>query len=183
VTIAIRIDELIAGPIQRADAFDMGWCDAKITKLYKFETDKVTVNFSATQTAEIIAVEVRLEAGFGFQCSRCVAPSCLELDTRFVHHYVAPGKLDVTASLVQSDEVAADPDISEHDGSEIDLQPLCVEHIILALPNYPLCSEFCKGLCSLCGVNLNAQSCDCKTGVDPWSPWTSLTDFKIEPAA
>jgi uncharacterized protein len=36
------------------------------------------------------------------------------------------------------------------------------EQFYLALPMKPLCSEGCKGLCAMCGTNLNKGSCDCK---------------------
>ena len=37
-----------------------------------------------------------------------------------------------------------------------------LEQFLLALPMKPLCSEGCKGLCTICGTNLNRGACDCK---------------------
>lgn len=34
------------------------------------------------------------------------------------------------------------------------------DEMILALPRYPLCSPDCKGLCPVCGINLNKESCE-----------------------
>jgi len=36
------------------------------------------------------------------------------------------------------------------------------EQFVLSLPMKPLCSEGCKGLCPVCGTNLNRNTCDCK---------------------
>ena len=35
--------------------------------------------------------------------------------------------------------------------------------IILEFPERFLCSENCKGLCPVCGCNLNVQNCNCET--------------------
>jgi len=44
----------------------------------------------------------------------------------------------------------------------VDLTPLVREAILLAFPNFPVCSAKCKGLCPQCGANLNTAACGCK---------------------
>ena len=40
--------------------------------------------------------------------------------------------------------------------------------ILVDLPTKVLCSEDCKGICRVCGHNLNEGTCDCEdTGLDP----------------
>ena len=36
------------------------------------------------------------------------------------------------------------------------------EQFVLSLPMKPLCRHECKGLCAVCGTNLNRGACDCK---------------------
>ncbi len=36
------------------------------------------------------------------------------------------------------------------------------EQLVLALPGQILCDDNCKGLCPLCGINQNLESCVCK---------------------
>lgn len=48
-------------------------------------------------------------------------------------------------------------------GIEINPAALCWEEFSLALPIKPLCSEECRGLCPVCGNNLNVQQCSCPT--------------------
>ncbi|MBQ7653405.1 MAG: DUF177 domain-containing protein [Clostridia bacterium] len=43
-----------------------------------------------------------------------------------------------------------------------DLTGLVDECIVLSAPRATLCKEDCKGLCPVCGGNLNKTSCDCK---------------------
>ncbi len=48
-------------------------------------------------------------------------------------------------------------------GDIIDLTESIREDIIIAFPMKPLCSKDCKGLCPLCGKNLNKGACGCST--------------------
>jgi uncharacterized protein len=42
------------------------------------------------------------------------------------------------------------------------------EEVLLALPEYPVCREDCRGLCPTCGRNLNENECDCTVEeIDP----------------
>ena len=51
---------------------------------------------------------------------------------------------------------------------QIDLGLMVHEQLQLALPMKPLCREVCRGLCSVCGVNLNSERCSCdSTWHDP----------------
>ena len=42
----------------------------------------------------------------------------------------------------------------------IDLEPLLREYTLLEIPINPICKEDCKGLCDICGQNLNLESCE-----------------------
>ena len=52
-----------------------------------------------------------------------------------------------------------------------DLTDAIREAIILNLPAFPRCSETCRGLCELCGADLNQSTCDCnkKRGDVRWT--------------
>ena len=60
--------------------------------------------------------------------------------------------------------------------SFLDLTDEIREVIILNLPAYPRCSESCKGLCGICGVNLNKSGCECNKdhADDRWSAFDAL---------
>ena len=45
---------------------------------------------------------------------------------------------------------------------EIDLDEIIKEQLYLSLPIKSLCSEECRGLCPICGSNMNNGSCACK---------------------
>jgi uncharacterized protein len=64
-------------------------------------------------------------------------------------------------------------------GDEIDLLPEIGEQVALAVPLKPLCSEQCKGLCPLCGADLNTAECGCSR--EPVNlKFAALKDFKVQ---
>lgn len=74
----------------------------------------------------------------------------------------------------QEDEIElskADLEFSFYKGSEIDLQEILKEHMVLALPLRFLCREDCKGLCPNCGTNLNQKTCTCSSRNAADSRW------------
>lgn len=60
-------------------------------------------------------------------------------------------------------EIDADElDLIYYENGKIDFDAIVAESLILVLPTRHVCKEDCKGLCSMCGKNLNQQSCQCQ---------------------
>jgi len=92
-----------------------------------------------------------------FFCDRCLEPSSGEVVCDF-------------------DEEIADEDISEN---VVDITELVRDTFLASLPIQNLCREGCKGLCPVCGKNLNTGECECeKLIVDPRLAF--LKDFKLD---
>jgi uncharacterized protein len=72
---------------------------------------------------------------------------------------------------------AEDVNEETYSGKVIDLDPVVREQLLLALPSYPVCQEACKGLCSVCGANLNERDCGCDRHV-PDPRWAGLEKLK-----
>jgi uncharacterized protein len=66
-----------------------------------------------------------------------------------------------TAGSFDLDQADAEP----FDGKTIDLDPIVREQVLLALPVSVLCREDCKGLCTVCGQDLNEKDCGCERKV------------------
>jgi uncharacterized protein len=67
--------------------------------------------------------------------------------------------------------------LSVFDGEAIDVDEIVREQILLSVPDRALCDENCRGICLMCGTNLNAGSCECKSSeVDP--RWAALKNLK-----
>ena len=55
----------------------------------------------------------------------------------------------------------------------VDLTDELRQSIILSLPSYPVCRQDCRGVCAMCGKNLNEGSCAC-THEEHDSRWGAL---------
>jgi len=62
----------------------------------------------------------------------------------------------------------------------VDLTPQIREDIILELPQRALCGESCKGLCPVCGADLNRRPCRCTVRRED-NRWAALNQLKIKP--
>ncbi len=66
--------------------------------------------------------------------------------------------------------------------NSIDLLPIIHDTVLLSIPMKPLCKEDCKGLCPVCGHNLNYGPCKHmlrkKEEIDP--RWEKLLNIKME---
>jgi len=88
------------------------------------------------------------------ECDRCAESFSRQMTVDFEH---------VLVSELQSDE---NDDYVLVEGMKLDAASLIREDIILSLPTQILCKQDCKGLCHICGTNLNYKQCGCKKPVD-----------------
>jgi len=61
-------------------------------------------------------------------------------------------------------------------GRQVDLAGPAVDELALAMPAAPVCRPDCKGLCPICGTDLNSDPCD-GHGEDSDSPFAALRDL------
>jgi len=91
-------------------------------------------------------------------CGRCLENYSFNLNKRFDFVLTPdPSQAGRRAEELHADELG----LSYYSTEEIDLTPLIMEQVMLALPTRPLCSEDCRGLCAGCGGNLNTDPCAC----------------------
>ena len=70
-----------------------------------------------------------------------------------------------------TDGALVDEEMEETDyliGFELDVDKLVYAEILVNWPMRVLCKDDCKGICKVCGVNLNKGTCSCDSFVpDP----------------
>lgn len=111
-----------------------------------------------------VIVSGELNAQVHYQCCRCLKDFEREetISINVVYHPVT----DMTNDRheLHDDEM----DMGFYSGVELDLGDLVGEQLFLNISMKPLCSEDCKGLCAICGVDLNDVECGCKKAdIDP----------------
>ncbi len=71
-----------------------------------------------------------------------------------------------------------DLDVIFFDGITVEVDEVVREEILLAVPMRKLCKEACKGLCPVCGQDLNVKECGCKPVVKD-SPFAILKKLVV----
>ncbi|MGN0317285.1 MAG: YceD family protein [Lachnospira sp.] len=90
-------------------------------------------------------------------CDRCLEP----VNTPIAY------AVDRVADIA-SEELIEDEEQDFIDGYNLDIDKLLFGEILLNIPGKVLCKESCKGLCSVCGTNLNLRDCGCvQESLDP----------------
>lgn len=119
-----------------------------------------------------IEVTGEVDAPWQGECRRCLKPISGELrcEVRELYRPRAPGEA---------------PDADEETyalGREmLDLAPLVRDAILLELPIAPVCRDDCRGICPVCGADLNDGPCDCSPqAADP--RWAVLDALRSEGA-
>ncbi len=100
-------------------------------------------------------VDATASLSYETTCARCGEPMVEPLTFSFSERFVRP--------MFQSE----DDEFYTYEGEKLDLTEAFFDNLFLEMPMTTVCSESCKGLCPVCGMNLNRGQCDClKTKID-----------------
>ena len=106
----------------------------------------------------------------GMECTRCLKEYQLELHIDVDEFFRRPG-LDVVEEggrRITGEAEALEEDDYVIEEGVIDLNLLVNDAVMLNLPIKHLCSEDCRGLCPICGIDLNQEECGCsRDSIDP----------------
>ncbi len=164
-----QVDEMVAG--------DQAGFRAREKAHFDAELDKVERR---------VLVDVRGVVGLTAPCGRCLQPVALDAPVEFEltlvpsDEYVDEprGDKDAGAGKVTGSFEPQQAEEEVYSGKVIELDPILREQIVLALPRYPVCKDDCKGLCPVCGANLNDRECGCDRHV-PDPRWAALKNVKL----
>ena len=93
-------------------------------------------------------------------CSRCLTSVPTRLDFDFSQ------KVDF--EKLKAEQLDDLDETSFMEESSLDVDRFVYNEILMRFPMKTICREDCKGLCNVCGQNLNTGSCNCEdTGLDP----------------
>lgn len=121
-----------------------------------------TATFSRTQQGLIL--QGTFTARMELECVRC-----LEM-------YTQPVSWSLTELYAFEARSVSESNLLVPEDGRIDLAPLLREYAILEIPIQPLCKPGCKGLCPVCGENLNQNDCGHRPNADE-SPFAQIKDL------
>ena len=141
-----------------------------------FEGLGVTLSESVRVTGQLSAAgpssfywRGQLATTVAASCRRCLAPVSLPLAAK-------------VRVLFTADQLADDPSVYviPEQARTLDLSEAIREELILAVSEYVLCRDDCRGICPQCGKDLNDGPCECRPGAaDPrWAALLALTEHR-----
>ena len=127
--------------------------DFPITKAVPFEL-KI-----ANRENRRLLIQGDVDLTVSIPCSRCLE----EVPTDI--HFSIDKELKLENSVINDEEME---DSDYLIGLNLDIDKLIYGEILVNWPMKVLCREDCKGICKVCGMNLNKGNCDCqRTELDP----------------
>ena len=113
----------------------------------------VSVSGRFKNLGDVIFLKGKAKASLNAVCGRCLRNFPKIIEFSLEHKF---------SKQPDSDE------ISEFFGNEIFIDDVLCRELCINLPISFLCSEDCKGLCPICGKDLNEGKCSCETDeIDP----------------
>lgn len=109
-----------------------------------------------SNAGDVLLLEAELSAQVRRTCGRCLK------------EFTAVTKADVLEKFYPASAENIEKDAFVYDSDVVDITKPLRESLLLAEPIQALCKEDCKGLCPVCGADLNNGDCGCdRFSVDP----------------
>ncbi len=103
------------------------------------------------RTPQGLLVQGKFKASISTECVRCLNEARSQLETEFSELYAFSNRTVSESGLILPED------------ANIDLEPVVREYLVIEIPISPLCRPDCKGLCTVCGEDLNVTLCEHQT--------------------
>ena len=131
--------------------------DEKISNKSIFP-DPLRLSVLVENVSDVVYLKYNVEGVLKTDCDRCLCEVIRDIDDDYSHI------LTTDDDYAKKNEGA----IIFCENGKLDLTQVLISDVFLNLDLQILCDEGCKGLCSICGQNLNLEECDCEIKiVDP----------------
>ncbi len=100
------------------------------------------------RTPQGILVQGEFQGTAPAECVRCLTEFEQPLHTTFDELYAFDKRSETESGLILPED------------ANIDLEPLVRDYLMIEMPISPICKSDCKGLCPICGQNLNEESAE-----------------------
>ena len=107
-----------------------------------------------------VKIGTKTQVVLSVPCDRCLTEQRVEIPIS--------SEVEVDFNASEEDRVNDLNETGYIDGYDLDVDRLVYEEILLGFPMKVLCQDDCKGICKVCGANLNQGECGCnRTEPDP----------------
>ena len=119
-------------------------------------TSPIKVSLDATRNLNEILLRGTAWVTAVLECARCLDEFSFAVESHLDIWCILGGG-DKDARVPERDNVIEAPVEAKY----IDLTDHLRSELMVLIPLKPLCKQDCKGLCPLCGINLNHEQCSC----------------------
>jgi len=127
---------------------DLNFDVDEITLYSELELSHLKGQVRINRTPQGLLLEAEFQALVVGQCGRCLEDYQQPLETEFKELFAYHTRH------------TRDSEFFVPEDGHINLSPLVYQNMILAMPIKMLCRPECKGLCIICGTNLNQSACE-----------------------
>jgi uncharacterized protein len=142
----INVGFLIYQPIGTSRDFAFDLPAVSLSPDFELNTLKGTARIS--RTPQGLLVEAEFSGNLLQECVRCLEEYYQPLHTKFSELFAFRYKRNTESDLYLPED------------GQIDLGPLARDYLLLETPIKSICRPDCKGLCTVCGENLNLTVCE-----------------------
>ncbi len=176
----IRIKDLQLRPLDFSESFpagaiDLGPDSRQVAALtVEGRATLVEENRGHKQILDDIRIAGKLATEIEAQCARCLEPVRYEVKRDFDLLYRPQG---ADRGPEERPVSKGEAEIGYYEDDGLQMKDLLREQVLLAVPYRLLCREGCKGLCPVCGRNLNTGDCDCEVSQGD-ARWNALGELR-----
>ncbi len=124
-------------------------------------TGKISGHLTLWRDGSVVTIQGEISAHIAIQCPRCLAIVMTSLKRAVTLHCFP--EASTVSDMHETGEVMPEDDTYTYAGMLLDIRPMIHEQVILAVPPYTYCRQDCRGLCVVCGQDLNNAQCACSS--------------------
>ena len=113
-----------------------------------FQLFHFTGSARVSRTPQGLLVQGSFDAQLLTECARCLTDFMQPLHSDFDELWAFSIRTVSESGLILPED------------TNIDLEPIVREYLLIEVPINPVCKPDCKGLCTICGADLNVTVCE-----------------------
>jgi len=128
------------------------------------------------KNSDRILLQGRMKATLLLHCDRCLQEYSRIVDSTL--NFICETNGSGYGRMKEVGLTAQDLDIVQLEEAVVDLQEVIRQQLYLNVPHRRLCKEDCRGICSICGTDMNFNPCRCsrKPANNPFAVLAALRE-------
>ena len=182
MSLTVRLDILKDGAKSGVEVVEEDLWREDLGAIFRAATEPLSLKWRLSAVGGVIEFHGDIAGELAYACASCTEPLKLNVQVEVSHHWVPAGQLSADGEETLSG-FDRDPDVSEHDGEEIDLSPVIRECLLVELPYAPSCDVSATGPCPEWSdeprvIHPGGEAPEVK----PNSPFAALASIKLSDA-